>query len=171
MGVEEDWISFSGFRGLAKWLLDSKVGQRFVAWFVRRHYKQLLSGTDWGHDFYDWILAKAANDLSDRNPIVVVELSPDLVKGGGVHVRVFGSIRCSVHFVDRLVVPNTAEAERLDLELAYANAPFRVRGVYPRSKYLLKSHCFEPVDPVGYAARELERDVSEKLGKYVRGKS
>ena len=71
------------------------MGKRFVAWFVRRNYKQLLN-TDWGFEFYDWILSKAAGDLQGRSPIVVVEISPDLVKGSGCHVRVFGSMRLQV---------------------------------------------------------------------------
>lgn len=169
MASEDDWLSFSGFRGLSKWLLESTMGKRFVAWFVRRNYKQLLN-TDWGFEFYDWILSKAAGDLQDRSPIVVVEMAPDLVKGRGCHVRVFGSMRLQVVFVDRLVVPNVPEAEELDLRLAFLNAPFRARGVYQHSKYLLKSHTFEPIDVADYQAREFEREVMQSIGKAKQAK-
>mgnify|MGYP007071565199 CR=1 FL=1 len=114
-------ITFAGWRALARWLLESKTGKRFVRWFVKKHWRALL-GTEWGAEFHDWVQWQCHRDNPEMTKVIVVEFEqPDTVRVYGVGV--------SVCFVSRVWAVGR-RSEALADELVNLDLPFRARGVF-----------------------------------------
>jgi hypothetical protein len=115
-------------KGLAEWILGTSKGKKFLSWFGRRYWKEILA-TELGYSFHQWMRDKVIEETSEqqqeRRKKVVVEVFPD------GFIRVFGE-GLDVVFVHRLRVHSVA-AEVIEEELAYASCPDRAKEVYGKA--------------------------------------
>lgn len=158
---EDDLISFSGFRGLAKWLLNNQAGKRFVNWFIRKHYKEVLQ-TEAGASLYGYLQKEAAGDVGDNRAIIVIESAP--VNDGSFHFRVFASFKCSVYFAKLIKIENyNPFADEMSQGIAMAELPWRARKIYLDTKALVGMDVHIPENVEEYSLRQAEVLFNEHL--------
>lgn len=134
------------FPGLTSWLL-SDTGLRYFEWFVRKHFKKLLS-TKFGAEFCEWVASKVLTDnRSSKPPVVILVYYDGFIKvfGQGVEVKLIN-------------VPKTSFANELVAEeLVYANAGIRTRSVlYDERRILATGSVSECLTVSQLAARDEE---------------
>ncbi len=125
-------FSPSRFPGLTAWLLGD-TGTRYFEWFVRSHYKQLLSSR-FGASFTEWVFSKIASDNKRSIPPVVVCLYHDgyvRVFSNGVEVKIVNMPRCALN--------NEHAAE----EYLVTTLSHRCLAVYGDDRKVKTGHCDE----------------------------
>lgn len=120
MSDEKDWKTFASFRQMGWWMLNTGAGERWLSWFTRKKFRELLS-TETGNKFYEWVRAQVLAEIEHR-PKIVIERFPD------GFMKVY-AVTADVHFVHRLET-FTDEAEILSEELADIECPHRMKEVY-----------------------------------------
>lgn len=120
MSDEKDWKTFASFRQMGWWMLHTNAGQRWLSWFTRKKFRELL-GTETGNAFYEWVRAQVISEIEQR-PKIVIERFPD------GYLKVY-AVSADVHFIHRLET-FTDNAEILSEQLAELECPHRMRAIY-----------------------------------------
>lgn len=117
------WMEFASRKQLAAWLLYSDQGLRFLSYFLRKFWKQIL-GTEPGAAAFEWIRQEIIKEEQQNITAkrIVIERFPD------GYLKVYGE-KYDVVFIHRLIVSGE-EAEKLEEHLAVLNCPKRAREVY-----------------------------------------
>lgn len=121
MSDEKDWKTFASFRQMAWWMLNTGAGERWLSWFTRKKFRELLS-TETGNKFYEWVRAQVLAEIENR-PKIVIERFPD------GYLKVY-AVAADVHFVHRLET-SSDQAEILADQLAEIECPLRMKDIYP----------------------------------------
>lgn len=143
---DEEWISFKGFKQLAKWMLCTNAGSRFVAWFIRKHYTALLA-TETVQRFVDWIARQCVP--------VVIEVNPD------GFIRVYAT-NANVVIVNVPVVQSRA-ASMLVEEYVSLKLYGRHKAVYGDARRLMVTGMVERITLEDDVAATEERDLVRHL--------
>ena len=123
MSKEDVWLQFSGAKQIATWLLNTDRGRRFLNWFLKKFYRNVMAtsaGTELVEYLRKEIKQEEASDIT--RPLVVIETHPD------GFFRVYGS-KVSVRFVHR-VDSEYPKAEAMDEERCWLEANAAARAVY-----------------------------------------
>lgn len=122
--MSSEWMAFLSREQMAKWLLNTDAGNRYLGWFVRK-YARAIMATDAGRKIVDWIRGEIEKDdaaLGWGRHKIVVERFPDGM------LKVYAE-KSDVTFIHRLEV-NSVRGEILDDEWAELNCPHAYKGVY-----------------------------------------
>lgn len=160
------WMEFDSFQTLGKWIVSTKAGQRFFAWFARKYFRELLS-TEVGMAFYDWmherVLKEVTDDREQKFPHIVIETFPD------GYLKVYGK-DVGVSFINRLSV-QTAAAEVLDEQRCELGATHRQKEVYLH-KVLATEHIgLHPTTVAELLDQKMRMDIHASLDRFARDKS
>ena len=119
---DEAWMQFSGFRQLAKWLVETSRGSRFLTWFAKHYFRRLLA-TEAGYEFEEYVRTRVEqeSEFKNKRQCVVIETHPD------GFIRVYGEA-ISVTFVHRISTYPTCEA--MDEERCWLSLSEKQRAVY-----------------------------------------
>jgi hypothetical protein len=151
----KDEITFTGWKGLASWLLKTKAGKRFTEWFLKKHYRELLS-TSVGQEFHDWIQRNNHAENTDRTKMVLVEFRErDLVVVYGV------GISCA--FVSRVATQDAA-GDLLAEKLLEMDLPYRAKSLLD-PKHIIGMQDFRVETVVERWEREHYEQVWRKIGE------
>jgi hypothetical protein len=117
------WREFASTKQLAWWMLWTDQGVRFLSWFLRKYWKQIM-GTEAGSAAFEWIRSKVIEEqqLSVKANRIVIERFPD------GYIKVYAE-KCDVVFIHRLIV-DSDEALKLEEHLAWINCPMRAKETY-----------------------------------------
>lgn len=117
------WMEFASRKQLAGWLLHTDQGLRFLSYFVRKFWKQIL-GTEVGAAAFEWIRQEIIKEEQQNITAkrIVIERFPD------GYMKVYGE-KFDVVFIHRLLVTGD-KAEILEEELSWINCPMRAKEVY-----------------------------------------
>lgn len=122
--MSSEWMAFLSREQMAKWLLNTDAGNRYLGWFVRK-YARAIMATEIGRKMVEWIRGELAKDDADSDwgrHKIVVERFPDGL------LKVYAE-KSSIVFIHRLQV-SCVRGEILDDELAELNCPQQYREVY-----------------------------------------
>ena len=123
----DTWMQFNGFRQLAKWLIDTSRGNRFLEWFAKNYFRRIMA-TSTGALFHEHIRKQVEQEWHDKKPAVVIETNPD------GFIRVYSEF-AAVTFVNRI---NTYQScEPLDEERCMLGLPLKQRDVYLNERCLV----------------------------------
>ena len=162
MSAEKDeWLSFLSRKQLAQWLLFSDQGLRFMGYFLRKFWKQIL-GTEAGNAAYEWIRKQIIEEQQQNLAAsrIVIELFPD------GFVKVYGE-KSDVVFIERLKVEGD-RALMLEEELARINCPMRAKGVYDGR--VLATHFYRGRTVEQEATRQARIELAGAIGRSVAAK-
>lgn len=124
---KETWIQFSGFRQLAKWLVDTSKGVRFLEWFGKNYFAKIMA-TSAGMELQNRVRKEVEKDMEKR-PIVIIETHPD------GFIRVYSDVVRSVTFVNRIETFQKCEA--LDEERCWLSVSISQRDIYLNDRCLI----------------------------------
>ena len=162
MSAEKDeWLSFLSRKQLAQWLLFSDQGLRFMGYFLRKFWKQIL-GTEAGNAAYEWIRKQIIEEQQQNLAAsrIVIELFPD------GFLKVYGE-KSDVVFIERLKVEGD-RALMLEEELARINCPMRAKGVYDGR--VLATHFYRGRTVEQEATRQARIELAGAIGRSVAAK-
>ena len=162
MSAEKDeWLSFLSRKQLAQWLLFSDQGLRFMGYFLRKFWKQIL-GTEAGNAAYEWIRKQIIEEQQQNLAAsrIVIELFPD------GYIKVYGE-KSDVVFIERLKVEGD-RALMLEEELARINCPMRAKGVYDGR--VLATHFYRGRTVEQEATRQARIELAGAIGRSVAAK-
>lgn len=162
MSVEKDeWLSFLSRKQMASWLLFSDQGLRFMGYFLRKFWKQIL-GTEAGNAAYEWIRQQIIEEQQQNliSSRIVIELFPD------GYIKVYGE-KSDVVFIERLKVEGD-QALMLEEELAKINCPMRAKGVYDGR--VLATHFYRGRTVEQEATRQARIELAGAIGRSVAAK-
>ena len=155
------WMEFASRKQLAQWLLFSDQGLRFLSWFVRKFWKQLL-GTEAGNALYEWIRGELIREEQEKalaRRIVIERFSDGFL-------RVYGE-KTDVVFIHRLTVDGD-EAINLEEALAKINCPLRAKETYDGR--VLATDFYDGRTVAQEAARCARIDLSAAISRAVPAK-
>ena len=162
MSAEKDeWLSFLSRKQMAQWLLFSDQGLRFMGYFLRKFWKQIL-GTEAGNAAYEWIRKQIIEEQQQNLAAsrIVIELFPD------GFLKVYGE-KSDVVFIERLKVEGD-RALMLEEELARINCPMRAKGVYDGR--VLATHFYRGRTVEQEATRQARIELAGAIGRSVAAK-
>lgn len=162
MSVEKDeWLSFLSRKQMAQWLLFSDQGLRFMGYFLRKFWKQIL-GTEAGNAAYEWIRRQIIEEQQQSLAAsrIVIELFPD------GFVKVYGE-KSDVVFIERLKVESD-RALLLEEQLAKINCPMRAKEVYDGR--VLATHFYRGRTVEQEATRQARIELAGAIGRSVASK-
>jgi hypothetical protein len=162
VSIEKDeWLSFLSRKQMAQWLLFSDQGLRFLSYFLRKFWKQIL-GTEAGNAAYEWIRQQIIEEQQQNliSSRIVIELFPD------GFVKVYGE-KSDVVFIERLKVEGD-QALMLEEELAKINCPMRAKGVYDGR--VLATHFYRGRTVEQEATRQARIELAGAIGRSVAAK-
>jgi hypothetical protein len=146
---------------MASWLLFSDQGLRFMGYFLRKFWKQIL-GTEAGNAAYEWIRQQIIEEQQQNliSSRIVIELFPD------GYIKVYGE-KSDVVFIERLKVEGD-QALMLEEELAKINCPMRAKGVYDGR--VLATHFYRGRTVEQEATRQARIELAGAIGRSVAAK-
>jgi hypothetical protein len=162
VSIEKDeWLSFLSRKQMAQWLLFSDQGLRFMGYFLRKFWKQIL-GTEAGNAAYEWIRQQIIEEQQQNliSSRIVIELFPD------GYIKVYGE-KSDVVFIERLKVEGD-QALMLEEELAKINCPMRAKGVYDGR--VLATHFYRGRTVEQEATRQARIELAGAIGRSVAAK-
>lgn len=120
---KEVWLQFSGAKQIATWLLNTDRGRRFLDWFLKKYFRQVMAMSA-GAELVEYLRSeiKREEDSDRSRPIVVIETHPD------GFMRVYGS-KVSVCFAHRIATPYP-KAEAADEERCWLETNAAARAIY-----------------------------------------
>ncbi len=158
---KDEWLSFLSRKQMAQWLLFSDQGLRFMGYFLRKFWKQIL-GTEAGNAAYEWIRRQIIEEQQQSlaSSRIVIELFPD------GYIKVYGE-KSDVVFIDRLKVEGD-RALMLEEELASINCPMRAKEVYDGR--VLATHFYRGRTVEQEATRQARIELAGAIGRSVASK-
>ena len=155
-------VSFTGFRQMATWMITSKAGARFLAWFLTKYAREIMS-TEVGSKFHDWVVSRAVmpEDVPQRDVIVVETFDDGFIR---VHTA---NKNLRVSFVHRLKVA-TVQAEILDEERCSLNLGQAQRKVYNEQFVFIDNRSLHPSTVGELLQQQAKKDLYgmvDRIGK------
>lgn len=150
------WMEFASRKQLAQWLLFSDQGLRFLSWFFRKFWRQVL-GTEAGNAAHEFVRSEIIREEQEKSLArrIVIERFPD------GFIKVYGE-KTDVVFIHRLIVTSDKALE-LDEQLAELKCPKRAKETY--NGRVLATDFYQGRTVEEEAKRRARIDISESLNR------